>query len=156
MTGDREQEVGVVASGDDELGGDPPCWAQLFEDDALTSDAPGIESPLGVVDLADVASTAGVPGVAWSRQSDDLNVNLVVFGRDGGVEAHVNTEVDVLIVALAGEGILEVDGTFRPLRAGQAVVVPKGSRRSIRGASDRFAYLTCHRRRAGLWPAPRA
>jgi hypothetical protein len=34
--------------------------------------------------------------------------------------------------------------------------VPKGSRRGIRAASDRFAYLTCHGRRAGLWPTPRA
>ena len=62
----------------------------------------------------------------------------------------------MLIVAVAGEGILEVDDVRRPLRAGQAVLVAKGTRRGITSASDPFAYLTCHRRRAGLWPAPRS
>ncbi len=140
---------------DEDIGGDPPCWAHL-QDDGLVS---GHESmPVGpeVVDLALLARTASTHGVAWSRQSEDLNVNLLVFGQDGGVKAHVNNEVDVLIVALAGEGILEIDASFRPLRAGQALVAPKGSSRSIRAVSDRFAYLTCHRRRAGLWPAPRS
>ena len=147
-----------MADGDDVQGGDPPCWAHQFEDDlpeSIAEDMEGLPEPLGVADLLMLAGATGASGVAWSRQSDDLNVNLLVFGRDGGVEAHVNNDVDVLIVALSGDGILGIEGSFRPLRAGQAVVIPKGSSRSIRGASDRFAYLTCHRRRAGLWPAPR-
>lgn len=148
-----------MADGDDIQGGDPPCWAHQFEVDLPVSMAEGMEGlpePLGVADLLVLASTASSPGVAWSSQSDDLNVNLLVFGRDGGVETHVNSEVDVLIVALSGDGILGIDGSFRPLRAGQALVVPKGSSRSIRAAGDRFAYLTCHRRRSGLWPTSRA
>lgn len=155
LAGERARGDGLVSDANDDLGGDPPCWAQLFEDAALTGNAVAIEDALGVADLATLASSASAPGVAWSRQSDDLNVNLLVFGRDGGVDAHVNNEVDVLIVALSGDGVLEIDRRFRPLRAGQAVLIPKGSSRSIRAASGRFAYLTCHRRRAGLWPAPR-
>lgn len=109
----------------------------------------------GVVDLAALARAADVPGVAWSRQSDDLNINLLTFATGAGVEAHVNSEVDVLLVAISGEGILAVDGVHRPLRAGQAVLIPKGAQRSITSASDPFVYLTCHRRRAGLWPTKR-
>lgn len=137
---------------DDELGGDPPCWAHLLEED---EDEPAASGP-PVVDLAALARAAATTGAAWSTQSDDLNVNLVVFPTGEGVEGHVNREVDVLIVAIAGDGILEVDGVHRPLRAGQGIIVPKGARRAIRSASDPFAYLTCHRRRAGLWPAPAA
>lgn len=135
----------------DELGGDPACWLHLFEEEAT----PGDETAGGVADLAAAARAASSPGVAWSRQSDDLNVNLITFATGEGVDEHVNQEVDVLIVVIGGEGILAVDGLHRPLRAGQAVIIPKGALRRITSASERFAYLTCHRRRAGLWPVPR-
>jgi quercetin dioxygenase-like cupin family protein len=142
---------------DEREGGDPPCWAHLLEDEpgtgeAMNGEAAGDRVP--VVDLAALAREVEAQGVAWSLQSEDLNANLLVFGPEGGVEGHVNSDVDVLIVVVAGEGILEVDDTHRPLRAGQAVLIAKGSRRSIRGVSDPFAYLTCHRRRGGLWPSP--
>jgi quercetin dioxygenase-like cupin family protein len=61
-------------------------------------------------------------------------------------------EVHVLLVGIAGNGLVEVDGMAHPLRSGQAIIIPKGVRRAIRGTGGRFAYLTCHRRRAGLWP----
>ncbi len=82
-----------------------------------------------------------------------MNANLLVFAAGEGVAEHVNAEVDVLLVGIAGEGVVDVGGTGRLLRAGQALVVPKGARRGTRGVSVRFAYLTCHRRRPGLWPA---
>ncbi len=106
------------------------------------------------VNLAEIsASAAGQEGTLWTlRESSELNANLVRFGAGGGVGEHVNQEVDVLIVAVAGEGVLELDGTAHPIRAGQLCVVPKGARRSIRSGGGPFAYLTCHRRRGGLWP----
>jgi quercetin dioxygenase-like cupin family protein len=84
--------------------------------------------------------------------SEDLNVNLLVFAADEGVDPHVNSEVDVLLVGVAGTGIVEVDGVSHELRPGLAVVIPKGARRGTRALHGRFAYLSCHRRRAGLWP----
>jgi hypothetical protein len=33
------------------------------------------------------------------------------------------------------------------------VIIPKGSQRAIHCDGDHFAYLTCHRRRAGLVPS---
>jgi quercetin dioxygenase-like cupin family protein len=68
------------------------------------------------------------------------------------VDEHLNDELDVLLVGIAGAGVVTIDGQPHPLAAGQAVMVPKGARRSIRAYAERFAYLTCHRRRAGLWP----
>lgn len=105
-----------------------------------------------VVDLAELAQSDLDRTLAWSLQSEDLNVNLLVFGRGGRVEEHVNAEVDVLLVAIAGAGEVLVDGVRFPLAAGRAILVPKGARRATRCVSERFAYLTCHRRRRGLWP----
>ncbi len=95
---------------------------------------------------------AGAPGTAWAYGGTDLNVNLLVFTAGEGVAAHVNTEVDVLLIGILGEGVVIVDGGEHRVGAGQALVIAKGAQRAIRATSDRFAYLTCHRRRARLWP----
>ena len=156
----------MTATGDELDGGDPPCWTYLFDDaagcdDGREDEREGASATLeaGVaeadsVDLAAIAGAATVQGAVWRHQGEDLNANLLVFARGEGVAEHVNAEVDVLLVGIAGEGAVDVDGTRRTLRAGQALVVPKGARRGTRGVSDRFAYLTCHRRRGGLWPSP--
>jgi quercetin dioxygenase-like cupin family protein len=106
-----------------------------------------------IVDLAARARAATAPGSAWTHQSEDLNVNLLVFASGQGVAEHINTEVDVLLVGIAGAGAITIDGTRQILRAGHALLIPKGANRSIRSMSDSFTYLTCHCRRAGLWPS---
>jgi quercetin dioxygenase-like cupin family protein len=146
-------------------GGDPPCWAHLFEEEtsaienetedrAQASDSALLRVPVEEgVDLAALARAATAPGPAWTHQSEDLNVNLIVFASGEGVAEHVNTEVDVLLVGIAGAGAVIVDGMRQTLRAGHALLIPKGANRSIRSMSDRFTYLTCHCRRGGLWPS---
>jgi len=130
---------------DEECGGDPPCWAHLFDEESPTGDSP-------VVNLASIASAAEGQGATWTRASDDLNVNLLTFPEGEGVDEHVNTEVDVLMIGVAGVGVITVDGKSHPIREGHLLLVPKGTRRSTRALSDHFAYLTTHRRRSGLWP----
>jgi quercetin dioxygenase-like cupin family protein len=150
---------------EEEYGGDPPCWAHLFEEETIgleidvegqagSSESAGPDTGQGqeAVDLAALAHSATAPGAIWTRQSEDLNVNLLVFASGEGVAEHVNAEVDVLLVGIAGEGAISVDGTRQILSAGHAMVVAKGTNRGIQGMSDRFTYLTCHRRRGGLWP----
>lgn len=104
------------------------------------------------VDLGTLLEGRSGPGAVWSVASDDLNVNLVVFGEGSGIRAHVNSEVDVLLVGVEGKGTVVVDDVVHVLAAGQAVLVPKGTRRQIQAEGERFAYLTCHRRRPHLWP----
>jgi quercetin dioxygenase-like cupin family protein len=106
-----------------------------------------------VVTLADWLAASSGPGPAWTATSADLNVNLISFPDGQGVSAHVNNEVDVLIVVVKGEGVIEIDDVHQSLRAGQVCLIPKGVKRAIRSSSPQFAYLTCHRRRAGLWPS---
>jgi mannose-6-phosphate isomerase-like protein (cupin superfamily) len=109
---------------------------------------------VSVVDLVALAQESTIRQPVWAYQSTDLNVNLLVWDADEGVVEHVNSEVDVLLVGIAGDGLVEVDGMAHPLRSGQAIIIPKGVRRAIHSTGGRFAYLTCHRRRAGLWPHP--
>jgi len=105
-----------------------------------------------VEDLAALTRAATGPGANWTQQSEDLNVNLLVFASGEGVAEHVNAEVDVLLVGITGTGAVTINGTPQILSPGRAIVIPKGARRSTRGVSASFAYLTCHRRRGGLWP----
>src|SRR5687768_17748746 len=120
--------------------------AGLAESAALHPGAGDIVEPVAL------ARAATGPGAAWTHQSEDLNVNLLVFAAGESVAEHVNTEVDVLLVGIAGAGVVTIDGTRQILRAGQALLIPKGANRSIQSESDPFAYLTCHCRRDGLWP----
>jgi mannose-6-phosphate isomerase-like protein (cupin superfamily) len=106
------------------------------------------------VDLADLVQASNGRGPVWTCETDDLDVNLLVFGPGEGVAEHVNREVDVLLVGVAGSGTVRVDGATHTLAAGTLVIVPKGTRRAIQSASDRFAYLSCHRRRRRLMPQP--
>jgi quercetin dioxygenase-like cupin family protein len=101
----------------------------------------------------DALATAGErEGMIWTLEgSNDLNTNLVRFGAGRGVGEHVNDEVDVLFVGVSGSGFEEVEGEEHALDAERLVFVPKGVRRSTRGATENFAYLTVHRRRDSLW-----
>lgn len=94
--------------------------------------------------------------MAWTGGSEDLHLNLVILDAGAAVEEHVNAEVDVLLVGIEGNGVVAIEGDRQALGPGHAVVIPKGRRRSIAGGGARFAYLTCHRRRGGLWPVPRS
>lgn len=104
------------------------------------------------VDLAALAGASARAGVIWSGGETDLNANLVRFDAGDGVTTHVNEEVEILLVGVAGAGVVEVDGRCHHIGPGQALVIPRGARRAITAKSGGFAYLTCHRRRAGLWP----
>ncbi len=98
-----------------------------------------------------LASAEKRTGVIWSLQeSGDLNVNLVHFTEGKGVGEHVNDEVDVLLVGVSGSGEVRINGGLHRLCGGTLILIPKGARRSTRGASADFAYLTLHRRRGPL------
>ena len=154
----------IVVADKEEFGGDPPCWAHLLDEEttsaliemegrtASSETAAQSVGPEQIVDLAALAQAAKASGVIWARESEDLDVNLLVFAAGEGVSEHVNAEVDVLLVGIAGAGAVTIDGTSQHLTAGDTIVIPKGARRGIQSMSDRFVYLSCHRRRGGLWP----
>jgi quercetin dioxygenase-like cupin family protein len=123
-----------------EEGGDAACWAHLFE---------GAQG----ADLAAVAAVTAVRGPAWTLTDRDLNANLIVLDAGKGIEPHTNNEVDVLIVGVSGDGSVTLDGAVYPIASGRALLLSRGSERSIRAETDRFAYLTVHRARPPLMPS---
>jgi mannose-6-phosphate isomerase-like protein (cupin superfamily) len=111
---------------------------------------------LQILTLGGIPSSGDAPHLLASLTSDDLNVNIMRFTGEEGIEEHVNREVDVLLVALEGEGLITVDSIEATLAAGQAMIIPKGAARSIRCAGTRFAYVTCHGQRRGMMPTVRS
>ena len=112
------------------------------------------ETDPAFVDLPALARVAD-RRLAWSSASEDLQMNLLVLAPGDTVEEHLNPEVDVLLVGIEGKGYIEIDGVRQTLGMGQAIVIPKATLRSIAGDGERFAYLSCHRRRGGLMPVRR-
>lgn len=88
--------------------------------------------------LQQLSEEAGMQHLPGSLSSTDLNVNLLAFTGTSGIDEHTNAEVDVLVVAVSGEGVLTVDGDETLLTAGQATIISKGAARSIRSAGVRF------------------
>jgi quercetin dioxygenase-like cupin family protein len=97
-------------------------------------------------------ASADHDGPLASVNAEQLHVNLIRLSAGAQIAAHVNSEVDVFIVVVAGEGVLTLDGKQHRVRAGDAIVIPRRVRRAIASADGIFAYWTCHRRRAGLMP----
>jgi quercetin dioxygenase-like cupin family protein len=132
-----------------DMGGDPPCWAHLFDDDATRTGSFDVGQVVAV-DLG-TADTSGRSGVVWSLpHGGDLDVNLVHLQPDDSIGAHVNDEVDVVMTVIAGRGRVSIDGTSHELRSEVLVAVPKGSRREIFAGADGITYLSIHRRRQPL------
>lgn len=102
------------------------------------------------------AVVADGDGVQWTLDGpSDLNANLVHLDAGHAIDDHVNDEVDVLVVVLAGSGTATVDGEALVLTSQVVVHLPKGSRRRIDAGADGLRYLTVHRRRGPLGIGPR-
>lgn len=106
----------------------------------------------GPVDLAALARHRHGPIPLWAEQSTDLHVNLMRLDPGAGIAEHVNTELDVLLVGVTGEGRVDLAGVRYTLAPGSAILLPKNMRRAIESGDQPFSYLSCHRRRALLWP----
>jgi quercetin dioxygenase-like cupin family protein len=110
----------------------------------------GAEAPSKV----HLPSVPGGGGVVWSA-SPGFHANLVVLDPHGRIEPHRNDEVDVLVVVLDGAGRIEVDAAPVEVAAGDAVVVPSHTTRSLRAGAGGMRYLSVHAQRRGLAVGPR-
>jgi mannose-6-phosphate isomerase-like protein (cupin superfamily) len=105
-----------------------------------------------MTDLTGLLQSAEGDGVHWTLETPgDLNVNLVHLDAGHVVGEHVNDDLDVVIVVLAGRGRLTIDGHGTDLTGHVVTNVPRMSRRSVRAANDEgLDYLSIHRRRGPL------
>jgi quercetin dioxygenase-like cupin family protein len=103
-----------------------------------------------VTNLADLLGERE-DGVHWTLPGpSDLNANLVHLAPGSSMAEHVNREVDVLLVVVAGAGTLRVDGNGVTLDSLTVAHVPKGSTRALVAGDAGLSYLTVHRRRGPL------
>lgn len=108
-----------------------------------------------LIDLVGLYRAAEGSGPQWGHESEDLDLTLLNWTAGQQVAAHVNNEVDVVMIVVAGMGEVVVNGHAHQLTPGQALLIPKGAERAIRCTGERFGYLSVHRRRRGLWPTIR-
>ena len=99
--------------------------------------------------VVDLAAGDG-RGPLWGAASNDLNATLLVWPPGDGPPEHVNDERDVLVVVVAGDGVLELDGEPRPLRAPAAALIAKGARRRLVAGRGGIRYVSAHLARGGL------
>jgi len=131
----------------DDLGGEAACYAHLLEspDDEL----PGAVPSPPHVDLSSLELDA--EGSLWSLpHGGDLDANALRLAAHSEIAAHVNADLDVLLIGHAGDGRVIIDGRVLPLRGGSVVLVPKGAERAIRAGDGDLVYVSVHRRRGGL------
>jgi quercetin dioxygenase-like cupin family protein len=102
-----------------------------------------------ILDLGSAPTGSG--GAIWNLpHGGDLDANLVRLDPGQAIGAHINDDVDVLLVVHSGTGDLEIDGQTGQLGADHLALIPKGSRRSIVAGPSGIAYLSIHRRRSPL------
>lgn len=107
--------------------------------------------PDAVVDLLGGTGT----GPLWGMASSDLNATLLAWPPGYELAEDTNTELDVLLIVLGGGGVVVVDQRRHALAPGHALLLEKGSSRTIRAGADGLRYLSVHRRRGPLRVAPR-
>ena len=102
--------------------------------------------PTEPVDLAELDGE----GPLWGLASDDLNATLLSWPAGHAIDEHVNAGLDVLLIVLDGGGTVHVDGRPHSVGTGEAMLIEKGTRRSITAGPDGLRYLSIHRRRGPL------
>jgi quercetin dioxygenase-like cupin family protein len=147
-----------VRPDDEDVGGDPPCWAHLFEEPEDAAGSSPVVADLGALEAAVTGGPGGADGpggAVWSLpHGGDLDANLVRLPAGGSIGEHVNELLDVLLVVRSGSGELIVDGRRHPLRPDTVVLLPHGTRRALSAGPDGLGYLSVHRRRPAMTPRP--
>lgn len=110
--------------------------------------------------LLSETGAADVSGVLWklAESGRQLDANVVHLPADTRVGTHREPDLDVLLLVLAGDGVLGTgtEDTPQKLAAGMLMWLPHGSTRSITAGPGALSYLTVHRRRPGMQIRPAA
>lgn len=101
---------------------------------------------------ADAFSAAESQGALWGTESEDLDATIVHWDEGLGVAAHVNSEVDVAMVVLAGAGKVRVEDESLAVSVGSVVVIPKGSEREVTAGEAGLTYVNVHKRKRKMMP----
>ncbi|MFC8783929.1 cupin domain-containing protein [Streptomyces nigra] len=118
------------------------------------------EEPLARL-LCDVTALTEAPasaGVLWklSEPGRQLDANVVHLPPGRRVDPHVEPDLDVLLLVVAGDGTVTGSGGEENLTTGGLLWLPRGSRRALAAGEQGLSYVTVHRRRPGITIRSRA
>ncbi|MFF8773006.1 cupin domain-containing protein [Kitasatospora sp. NPDC015120] len=96
-------------------------------------------------------------GALWRLTGAErqLDANVVRLRPGASVAEHVEPDLDVLLLGLAGQGTLRCGGVAHALEPGVLRLVPHGAARGVSAGPEGAVYLTVHRRRPGMTVRPR-
>lgn len=102
--------------------------------------------------LLDAAGSGESSGALWRLAEDErqLDANLIRLPAGHRIELHREPDVDVLLVALAGDGTVHTDQGALALAPHALLWLPHGSQRALEAGARGLAYLTVHRKRTGM------
>ncbi|MFG1812217.1 hypothetical protein ACGFIF_00510 [Kribbella sp. NPDC049174] len=106
--------------------------------------------------LADLHALAGdsrVPaGARWTlaEPGRQLDANLVHLPPGRQVDSHVEPDLDVVLVVVAGDGSVGTPEGRQQVANGNLIWLPHGAARELTAGPAGLSYLTVHRRRPGL------
>ncbi|WP_405900655.1 hypothetical protein OG242_27245 [Streptomyces sp. NBC_00727] len=109
--------------------------------------------------LCDVHAPARTPdasGVLWkpAESGRQLDANLVRLPAGERIGSHAESDLDVLVLVVGGEGTMHTPQGDLSLAEGALVWLPHGSTRSITAGPEGLTYITVHRRRPGMQIRP--
>ena len=126
------------------------------EPHSSTRIAPVAVNPVAInpvsVNLVEAGLTASHSGPQWAHECEDLDMTLLSWKLGQRIEPHINHEVDVVWIGVAGSGTATINGEPHELLPGLLLLIPKSCERGIESTSERFSYISIHRRRRGLMP----
>lgn len=101
-------------------------------------------------ELIDDPSAAG--GARWTlaEPGRQLDANLVHLPPQQRIDTHTEPDLDVLVVVVAGAGLVSTPAGQQSIAEGNVVWLAHGSTRAITAGDDGLSYLTVHRRRPGM------
>jgi quercetin dioxygenase-like cupin family protein len=106
-----------------------------------------------LVDVHDLVDDSPIPsGARWTltEPGRQLDANLIHLPAGQRVDTHTEPDLDVVLVVVAGGGIVGTPDVAQELADGNVVWLPRGSTRNVTAGKNGLSYLTIHRRRPGL------
>ncbi|MDP9612539.1 quercetin dioxygenase-like cupin family protein [Streptomyces demainii] len=106
--------------------------------------------------LCDVRALAGEPressGVLWklAESGRQLDANLIRLPAGEHIGTHAEPDLDVLVLVVAGDGVMHTPEGALPLAEGGLLWLPHGSTRGITAGPGGLVYMTVHPRRPGM------
>jgi quercetin dioxygenase-like cupin family protein len=114
------------------------------------AEQPAVRILADIHELVDDQRVTG--GARWtlSEPGRQLDANLIHLPPGKRIETHTESDLDVLLIVVAGAGTIGTPDDPQSFVEGNLVWLTRGSTRNITAGADGLSYLTVHRRRAGL------